>query len=106
MEWKHDFKGRVNFVARAMLAGSEPTRRFFGCFEMEDGDAVCAALVRRARKSPRLASVLYRYLTRARVDETAAKLEGRNLEKEAARMRADSEAAWNARHTSAAQSGA
>lgn len=59
-----DFAGRVNFAARAMVAGQRSTRRFDSCFEMHDGDAVATALYRRARKNPKLRAVLFKYLSR------------------------------------------
>lgn len=52
---RENFAGRVNYAAdcfsRQRAIG---TRHFDTCFEMADGDAVVTALVRRARKNPKL----------------------------------------------------
>lgn len=65
------FLDRINFAASAIARGRNTTRSFDTCFEMSDGDAVAAALVRRARKKPsgRLAQNLYRYITKSSAEE-------------------------------------
>jgi hypothetical protein len=54
-----NFAGRVAYAAdcisRQRCIGS---RSFDTCFEMNDGDAVVTALVRRAQKNPKLAAAL------------------------------------------------
>jgi hypothetical protein len=58
--YKHDaFTARVNYAAQCFMRGTR-SRRFDGCFEMFDGEAVVTALVRRARKNPRLCAAIAR----------------------------------------------
>lgn len=57
-----NFAGRVNYAALAMLRGQRSTRALDNCFENADADAVCAALVRRARSNPALAAALPKYI--------------------------------------------
>lgn len=82
------FQARVNFAAAYIAAGKKSTRRFDTCFEMWDGDAVAAALVRRADKRPtgNLAANLFRYIGEKEARECSARL-GKNLGAEAARIR-------------------
>ncbi len=70
------FAERVNFAAAFISAGrnSDTSRRFDTCFEMNDGDAVVAALVRRAGKNKRLAAKLFKYIGKAGAAKAAADL--------------------------------
>ena len=47
------FSHRVNYAAQCFMRGTH-SRAFDTCFEMNDGDAVVTALVRRAQNNPRL----------------------------------------------------
>lgn len=58
-----DFNARVTLAAQTIARGGETSRKFDTCFEMHDGDAVVAALVRRARSNPVLAKNLPRYIS-------------------------------------------
>lgn len=49
---------RINYAARCIMSGHTGGRSFDTCFEMGDGDEVVAALVKRARRNPRLAAKL------------------------------------------------
>lgn len=51
------FQARVNYAATCLVNGISSRRRDT-CFEMFDGDAVVVALVRRARKNPRLLAAI------------------------------------------------
>lgn len=51
---EENFNGRVNYAVKCFLRGTRSSRSMDACFEMFDGDAVVVALVRRARKNPRL----------------------------------------------------
>lgn len=46
------FWDRVNFASAVIARNGEPTRNFDTCFEMYDGNAVAAAVVRRAKANP------------------------------------------------------
>jgi len=83
-----NYAGRVNYAAAVISAGRQTSRAFDGCFENSDGEAVVAALVRRAEKNPRLAANLWRYVCRQSAEEAAARLAGKNLAREAEAMRA------------------
>lgn len=63
---------------------------------MFDGDAVAAALVRRAENNPRLAANLYRYIGEAGAKEAATRLAGQKLATAARAMRAMATARWAA----------
>ena len=93
-----NFAGRVKHAASVISSGRRTNRSFDNCFENYDGDAVAAALVRRARKNPstQLAANLWRYVSRERAEAAAAKLEGQDLEGAAAAMRAKAAADWAA----------
>ena len=71
-----NFKGRVNLAASYIAAGRSSTRSFDTCFEMNDGDMVVAALVRRAFADPagKLALNLFKILVEDKAKETAARL--------------------------------
>jgi hypothetical protein len=91
-----NFSGRVNHAAAVISRRGNATRTFDACFEMYDGSAVAAALVRRAAKNPRLAENLPRYLGPS-AWEAHRELEGRNLADAAREMRAHAEAAHDAK---------
>lgn len=91
-----NFAGRVNYAAQVISAGRQTSRGFNNCFENSDGDAVAAALVRRAQSNPRLADNLWRYINRQTAEEAAAALVGKHLPTEARRLRAESAARWAA----------
>lgn len=91
-----NFAGRVNYAAAVIAAGRPTSRGFDNCFENCDGDAVAAALVRRAERNPQLAANLYRYICKESATEAADKLAGKNLAREAERMRAEAEASFAA----------
>ena len=57
---------RVQFAASVISKGANATRRFDTCFEMYDGCAVAAALVRRvlANPSSKLAANIWSYIGR------------------------------------------
>lgn len=74
-----NFAGRVNYAAAVISRGGSTSRAFDNCFENYDGDAVAAALVRRAERNEKLAGNLYRYIGRESSQEAAAKYQGRNL---------------------------
>ena len=48
------FQYRVNFAAAYMVRGIRSSRSLDSCFEMNDGDLVVTALVRRAMQNRRL----------------------------------------------------
>jgi hypothetical protein len=91
-----NFAGRVNFAAFIITQGRRTSRSFDNCFENNDGDAVVAALVRRARTNERLAGSLFRYINEASATATAARLEGQKLATAARAMRAASKARFTA----------
>lgn len=68
---KEAFEDRVNYAASVISKGILPMngRYFDTCFEMNDGDFVCAALYRRTLKKPqsKLASNIFRFLSKDRV---------------------------------------
>jgi hypothetical protein len=91
-----NFAGRVNFAAFIITQGRRTTRSFDTCFEMSDGDAVAAALVRRAQTNERLAANLFRYIGEKSATEAAKRLEGQKLATAARAMRAESKAKFAA----------
>lgn len=82
-----NFKGRVDFAAFVIRKGLQPSRSFDDCFENGDGDAVAAALVRRAKVNPAIAANLWRYLNRETAEAAFAKYGAENLTACAARLR-------------------
>jgi hypothetical protein len=74
-----NFAGRVNYAASVITQGRNTSRSFDNCFENYDGDAVAAALVRRAANNERLAANLYRYINEQSAREAAQLYEGRKL---------------------------
>lgn len=64
---------RVDFACSVILSGREITRKFDTCFEMGDGDEVCARIYRRALKNPRLMAALPKYLRVESCREQCAK---------------------------------
>ena len=91
-----NFAGRVNLAATVIASGGRPSRSFDTCFEMHDGDAVAAALVRRSLNNERLAANLFRYIGEAGARAAFARYEGRNLPDVAREMRAAAAAKWQA----------
>lgn len=62
---KEAFAERVSLAARCIASGKGlDSRSFDTCFEMNDGDAVAAALYRRAKKNPALRVALFKRLSR------------------------------------------
>jgi hypothetical protein len=55
-------KQRADIAAAIIRSGRPSTRRFSACFEHDDGDEVKRILLDRARKSPKLAANIRRYL--------------------------------------------
>ncbi|PZR93507.1 MAG: hypothetical protein DI537_10330 [Stutzerimonas stutzeri] len=74
-----NFRGRVNYAAAVISAGRRPTRSFDNCFENWDGDAVAAALMRRAEKNQRLRENLPRYISLSMAEQNHAEYAGRDL---------------------------
>lgn len=48
------FEQRVKYAAQCIMVGRTHTRHFDTCFEMNDGDYVVSALIRRAENNPAL----------------------------------------------------
>lgn len=73
-----NFAGRVEFAAKYISSGAETNRRFDGCFEMNDGDAVALAILQRVMKRPntKLAANIWQYLSRESVEPLAIKYAG------------------------------
>lgn len=82
-----NFAGRVDYAAQVISAGRHTSRAFDNCFENHDGDEVCAALIRRAERNPRLAANLWRYICRESATEAAKRLQGHNLAESARQSR-------------------
>lgn len=87
-----NFIGRVNYAAAAISAGRRPTRSFDNCFENWDGDAVAAALMRRAEKNEKLREKLPRYINIDMATKSHADYAGRDLKKVSRELRLG--AAW------------
>jgi len=93
----HELEGfwdRVNFASAVIARNGEPTRNFDTCFEMYDGNAVAAAVVRRAKANPDgpLARNLFpRYLGPRAIEsyETTKHLSRKQLEQHAADLRTE-----------------
>lgn len=86
-----NFAGRVNYAATVIMRKGASSRSFDTCFEMYDGAAVAAALVRRAERNARLAENLPRYLCGTTAQEVAERYAGRNLSEVARDLRAKAE---------------
>ena len=100
-----NFAGRVNYAATVMLRGGTCTRHFDTCFEMYDGEVVAVALYRRAAKNPKLAAALARYIDAelaAKAAAAYAHIPTRGLAEEARKLRAISQAAFEAQYAEAA----
>lgn len=69
-----NFAGRVAYAAKIIAYGGSPSRAFDNCFENHDGDEVATVIVRRARRNPKIASNLHRYLNMASVEAAALRL--------------------------------
>ncbi|PSH60886.1 hypothetical protein [Phyllobacterium sophorae] len=92
------FAARVNYAARIIAEGRKPQRAFDACFEQHDGDEVVTALVRRARRNPKLSANLYRYLNETSVQEAAERLQAvksRQLARIARKKREAAQAAFD-----------
>jgi hypothetical protein len=83
-----NFAGRVNFAALVISQGRPSSRSFDNCFENCDGDAVVAALVRRAEKNERLAANLPKYINASSLAEAKGRFPGQKLAAVAREMRA------------------
>lgn len=88
---RDNFAGRVDHVAAVIIRGGGTNRRFDGCFEMWDGDAVAAAIYERSLSSPRLAANLSRYLVIDSIRDCYDRYQGQNLSQVAATLRAQQE---------------
>ena len=91
-----NYTGRVNYAAAVIAGGRNTSRAFDNCFENYDGDAVAAALMRRAQKNERLSANLPRYINPETAKDAATRLQGRNLTEAAAEMRAKAQAEFDA----------
>lgn len=92
-----NFKGRVDYAARVIAKGTRNTTRTFdSCFENHDGDAVVAALARRAEKNPKLAANLTIYLTPETIATCREKYYGQDLTEVARRLREEGQIAFEA----------
>lgn len=89
-----NFAGRVRYAAYVISQGKNSTRALDNCFENHDGDAVAAALVRRAEKNEKLRANLFRYINRQIATEAYERFKGRKLSDVARELRADAEAEW------------
>ena len=82
-----NFTGRVNYAAAVISSGRRTTRSFDNCFENHDGDAVAAALVRRAEKNERLRTNLPRYINADMAYRNHADYQGRDLKEVSRELR-------------------
>jgi hypothetical protein len=80
-----DFTGRVNYAARVIANGRQTSRTFDSCFENYDGNAVAAALMRRAEKNERLRTNLPRYISLELATQNFEEYRGKDL-KEVSRL--------------------
>lgn len=87
-----NYEGRVRYAAKVIAGGLEAHRAFDNCFENDDGTAVAAALIRRAKRNEAIARNLPRYLNLEMATADFKSLEGKNLVEEARRMRAERQA--------------
>lgn len=60
---------RISYAANTIHKGRPTSRRFDSCFEEGDGDAVVAALVKRAETNPKLKENLPRYIAQTSIDK-------------------------------------
>lgn len=79
LDYAADFKRRVNFAAAVISSGRRTTRSFDSCFENHDGEAVAAALMRRAEKNEKLRTNLPRYINIDMARRDYADYQGRDL---------------------------
>lgn len=91
-----NFPARVSYAAAVISAGRRTSRGFDNCFENSDGNAVVAALLRRAEKNPKLAANLPRYINAKSLVDLKGAYAGRNLVDVAREQRAESEARFQA----------
>ncbi len=87
-----NFAGRVSYAAFVITNKRNTTRAFDNCFENYDGDAVVAALVRRAEKNEKLRANLFSYLNEASAIGAYERLKGQKLAQAAREMRASAKA--------------
>ena len=90
------FAYRVNFAASVIARGGNTTRNFDTCCEMNDGDAVVAALMRRAKANPGgpLAKNFSRYLNVELAEkyyQETVHMSSRELVEYAAKLRHDAQ---------------
>lgn len=74
-----NFAGRVSYAAAVISNRRNTSRAFDNCFENYDGDAVVAALVRRAEKNEQLAANLPRYICATSLEEAKGRYVGQKL---------------------------
>lgn len=87
------------YAAKIIAQGGSPSRAFDNCFENYDGDEVSVAIVRRARRNPKIAANLSRYLNAELAEECARRMETiptRKLADAARVTRQRRQAAWDA----------
>ena len=82
-----NFAGRVNYAASVISRGRGTGRAFDGCFENWDGDAVAAALMRRAEKNEKLCANLFRYINQQIATEAYDRYKERDLVEVARELR-------------------
>lgn len=88
-----NFAGRVNYAAAVIANKRTPTRSFDNCFENYDGDAVAAALMRRAERNQRLRENMPKYISMDLARKNFEEYRGRNLNEVSRELR--HRAAWN-----------
>ena len=88
LNYEENFAGRVNYAASVISRGKGTGRAFDNCFENDDGDAVAAALMRRAEKNERLRANLFRYINQQSATEAYERYKGRGLIEVARGLRA------------------
>lgn len=67
-----DWRARVDYAARVILDRQQTSRRFDGCFEHGDGDAVVLALVQRSQRCRALAANLPWYISPSSIKDAKA----------------------------------
>lgn len=90
-----DFASRVSYAAKVISERRPTSRGFDTCFEMHDGDAVVAALCRRAETNMRLAENMPRYLSAQSLAEMPSKYAGQKLADVARHLRAQAKASFD-----------
>lgn len=82
-----NFSQRVSLASATIRRGGNTTRHFDTCFEMYDGDAVAAAIWRKAQNDDRMMRNLPRYLNIDSIRECAERYKGRKLHEVARELR-------------------